>query len=252
MAHRVVEQGELINEVALVGDPASLGTDLASVEAQEVCTVATCSQSACVAVLAALGLVDTVREMAERRNAVQAPAFLRNVGFADASPAGLCVLAHAARALVLEKSASPYDSLLADSPWSDSAVFVILQGRVRVHGGRRGTKDLGPGEHFHRRAMSDAREAGADAYADGASVASPHAVLFVVDAAHVSAHDRPGTAQVRARGQLPASYCFARVSYDGGLTMMPFGAIGAIGIVVHAHASCMPVVRAPPTVVSFQ
>jgi hypothetical protein len=71
VAHRVVEQGELINEVALVGNPALLGTDLASVEAQEVCTVATCSQSACVAVLGTLGMVDTVREMAERRNAVQ-------------------------------------------------------------------------------------------------------------------------------------------------------------------------------------
>lgn len=74
MAHRVVEQGELINEVALVGNPASLGMDLASVEAQEVCTVATCSQSACVAVLSTLGMVDTVREMAERRNAVQVSA----------------------------------------------------------------------------------------------------------------------------------------------------------------------------------
>jgi hypothetical protein len=57
---------------------------------------------------------------------VQSPEFLRNVGFADASPAGLCVLAHAARAVVLEKSASPYDSL-ADPTRSDSTVFVILQ-----------------------------------------------------------------------------------------------------------------------------
>lgn len=62
---------------------------------------------------------------------MQSPEFLRNVGFADASPAELCVLAHAARTLVLEKSASPYDSL-ADSTWSGMTVFVILQ--VGRHG----------------------------------------------------------------------------------------------------------------------
>jgi hypothetical protein len=72
----------------------------------------------------------------------------------------------------------------------------VLQGRVRVHGGKRGNKDLGPGEHFHRlHSNTTSSEEAAAAAAESASVASPHCVLFAVDAARVSAHERPGTAQ---------------------------------------------------------
>lgn len=94
----------------------------------------------------------------------------------------------------------------------------LLQGRVRVHGGRRGTKDLGPGEHFHRRDMRESGQ-GMDAFADSASVASPHAVLFIVNAAHISAHDRPGTAQVREA--LPEQGSSALRCVGGGPTVCP-------------------------------
>ncbi|KAK3278801.1 hypothetical protein CYMTET_13287 [Cymbomonas tetramitiformis] len=172
----IAQEGDIFNEVAMIADGRTLGENILMAEADAVSIVASCSRAAFLSALSTLSITGPIRELAERRAAVKTEDYMAHLGLRSLSSADLSTLAIHSRSKVYA-----LDHVFIPDPYSDSVVYTVLQGNVRILN-KMGVKELGPGEAFRSIQQQTAGMPGeGESFVQQAVVCSDKAIVFEVN-----------------------------------------------------------------------